>query len=96
MTGHSAFAAYVDRVTGALADYRCTILDLVTEGDRAFARMLFEAIHRGPFLGFAAPGHRLEWPGAALFTLESDKIADLGVLGDMQGLREWLQRNSEH
>jgi hypothetical protein len=43
MTGHSAFAAYVDGVTGALADYRCTILDLVTEGDRAFARMLLRA-----------------------------------------------------
>jgi predicted ester cyclase len=96
MTGHSAFAAYVDGVTGALADYRCTILDLVTEGDRAFARMLFEGIHRGPFLGFAPTGRRVEWAGAALFTLKSDKIADLWVLGDMQGLREQLQRNAEH
>ena len=96
MTGHSAFAAYVDGVTGALADYRCTILDLVTEGDRAFARMLFEGIHRGPFLGFAPTGRRVEWAGAALFTLKSDKIADLWVLGDLQGLRERLQRNAEH
>ena len=96
MTGHAAFAAYVDRVTGALADYRCTILDLVSEGDRAFARMRFEGIHRGPFLGFAPTGRRVDWAGAALFTLKSDKIADLWVLGDMQGLRERLQRNAEH
>jgi predicted ester cyclase len=95
-TGHAAFAAYVGMVTGALGDYRCTILDLVAEGDRAFARMRFEGIHRGPFMGFSPTGRRVEWAGAALFTLKSDKIADLWVLGDVNGLREQLQRNSEH
>jgi predicted ester cyclase len=96
MTGHAAFSAYVDGVTEALADYRCTILDLVIEGERAFARMRFEGIHRAPFLGFAPTGRRVDWAGAALFTLKSDKIADLWVLGDLQGLREQLQRNAEH
>ena len=96
MTGHAAFAAYVDSVTGALADYRCTILDLVSQGDRAFARMRFEGIHRGPFLGFAPTGRRVEWAGAALFSLKGGKIADLWVLGDVNGLRELLQRNAEH
>jgi steroid delta-isomerase-like uncharacterized protein len=96
MTGHAAFSTYVDGVTEALADYRCTILDVVSEGERAFARMRFEGIHRAPFLGFAPTGQRLAWAGAALFTLKSDKIADLWVLGDLQGLREQLQRNAEH
>jgi predicted ester cyclase len=96
MTGHAAFSAYVDAVTKALADYRCTILDLVTEDERAFARMRFEGIHRAPFLGFAPTGQRVGWAGAALFTLKGDKIADLWVLGDLQGLREQLQRNAEH
>ena len=96
MTGHAAFSTYVDAVTEALADYRCTILDVVSEGERAFARMRFEGIHRAPFLGFAPTGRRVEWAGAALFTLKSDKIADLWVLGDLQGLREQLQRNAEH
>ena len=96
MTGHAAFSAYVDAVTEALADYRCTILDLVTEGERAFARMRFEGIHRAPFLGFSPTGQRVDWAGAALFTLKGDKIADLWVLGDLEGLREQLQRNAEH
>jgi predicted ester cyclase len=96
MTGHAAFSAYVDAVTEALTDYRCTILDLVTEGERAFARMRFEGIHRAPFLGFSPTGQRVDWAGAALFTLKGDKIADLWVLGDLQGLREQLQRNAEH
>ena len=96
MTGHAAFSAYVEEVTEALADYRCTILDVVSEGERAFARMRFEGIHQAPFLGFAPTGRRVEWAGAALFTLKSDKIADLWVLGDLQGLREQLQRNAKH
>ena len=96
MTGHAAFSTYVDGVTEALADYRCTILDVVSEGERAFARMRFEGIHRAPFLGFAPTGRRLAWAGAALFSLKSDKIVDLWVLGDLQGLREQLQRNAEH
>ena len=96
MTGHAAFSAYVDRVTEALADYRCTILDLMSEGDRAFARMRFEGIHRAPFMGFAPTGRRVDWAGAALFSLKSDKIADLWVLGDLQGLREQLERNAKH
>ena len=53
MTGHAAFSAYVDGVTEALADYRCTILDVVSEGERAFARMRFEGIHRASFPSFA-------------------------------------------
>jgi predicted ester cyclase len=96
LTGHAAFADYMDRVTGALGDYRCTILDLVSEGDRAFARMRFEGIHQGPFMGFAPTGRRVGWAGAALFSLKDGKIADLWVLGDIDGLRADLQRNAEH
>jgi len=95
-TGHAAFTAYVDMVTGALEGYRCTIRDLVSEGNRAFARMHFEGIHRGPFMGFAPTGKRVEWAGAALFTLKGGKIADLWVLGDVHGLIEGLTRNAEH
>lgn len=94
--GHAAFAAYVDMVTGALAGYRCTIRDLVVEGDRAFARMHFEGIHHGPFMGFAPTGKPVEWAGAALFTVKGGKIADLWVLGDVHGLIERLTRNAEH
>jgi predicted ester cyclase len=81
-------------VTAALADYRCTILDLISEGDRVFARMRFEGIHRRPFMGFSPIGKPVEWSGAALFTLEAGKIADLWVLGDVDGLESRLARNA--
>jgi predicted ester cyclase len=96
MTGHAAFADYVDKVTGALGNYRCIIRDMVCEGDRAFARMQFEGIHRGAFMGFPPTRRPIAWAGAALFTLKGGKIADLWVLGDVDGLRAELQRNAEH
>ena len=58
--------------------------------------MRFEGIHYGPFMGFAPTGRPVEWAGAALFRLKGGKIADLWVLGDVNGLRELLQRNAEH
>ena len=51
--GHAGFAEYVDLITEALGDYRCDIQDIVAEGDKAFAKMLFSGIHRGEFLGYA-------------------------------------------
>jgi steroid delta-isomerase-like uncharacterized protein len=91
-TGHDGFAAYVTMVRGALADYRCDVLDLVAEDQRAFARMRFSGLHVGEFLGFAPTGRRIEWLGAALFTMGEDgRIADLWVLGDVATLTAQLE-----
>ena len=93
--GQPAFAEYVKLVRAALGGYRCDILDLVVEGGRAFARMRFSGLHRGEFLGWAPSGQRIEWMGAALFTAGVDgRIADLWVLGDLQGLRAQLEANA--
>ncbi len=89
--GHAGFIEYVTTVRGALADYRCDILDLVAEGRRAFARMRFSGVHVGELLGYAPTGKRVEWMGAALFTAGEDgRLADLWVLGDVSALRTQL------
>jgi len=93
--GHAGFAAYVEMVRGALADYRCEILDLVAEDGKAFARMRFSGVHRGELLGRAPTGRRVAWLGAALFTLAADgQIADLWVLGDRQALEAQLEADA--
>lgn len=91
LTGHAAFAGYVRQVTGALADYRCEILDLIEEGPRLAARMRFGGRHRGPLLGVPATGRAVAWDGAAFFTFEGDRVRDLWVLGDLQSLLGQLQ-----
>jgi len=91
--GHAEFASYVDFVHAALDNYQCDILDFVDEGNKAFARMLFSGIHKGDFFDYRPTLMQVEWAGAALFTFDQGKIADLWVLGDVHGLLEQLARN---
>jgi len=88
--GISAFLAYAKTIHAALADYRCTIEELIADRDRASARMLFAGCHRAPLLGIAATGRNVSWAGAAFFTMAQGRIASLWVLGDIAGLKRQL------
>ncbi len=91
IVGRQGFESYVREVRGALAGYRCDILDLLTEPGKAAARMCFGGRHTlGPLLGVPPTGRDLHWDGAAFFTFEGKRIRDLWVVGDMLGLREQL------
>lgn len=92
--GHAGLARYVDKVHGALADYRCDIEQLIVEDDVAFARMLFGGVHRAELLGHPATGKPVRWAGAAVFTFRGERIADLWVLGDLYALERQLRSGS--
>ncbi|MXZ61311.1 MAG: ester cyclase [Acidobacteria bacterium] len=88
--GPDGFIAYMRDVHRALGDYRCIIDELVTDGDRAAARMRFTGKHRAEFLGVAATGRQITWAGAAFFRIEGGRISDLWVLGDVVALRRQM------
>lgn len=90
-TGPEGFIAYLGDVHRALADYRCIIEDLVTDGNRAAARLRFTGRHRDEFLGFPPTGRQVTWAGTAFFTCEDARITDLWVLGDLAELRSQLR-----
>jgi predicted ester cyclase len=92
--GYAEFCDYLDTVTSALADYLCTVQVVVVEADKAFAKVLFSGVHRAEFLGFSPTGKPVSWIGAALFTFVGEKISDLWVLGDVDGLRTQLSENA--
>lgn len=92
--GHAGFADYVDFVHTALGDYRCDIQEIISEGNKAFARMLFSGIHHGEFFAYPPTFKHVEWAGAAVFTFDSDKVSDLWVLGDVHGLLQQLAKNA--
>src|SRR5262249_15501740 len=94
MRGHTAFAHYVRSLRESLSEYRCDILDCVSERDRAFARIRCSGLHTGAFRGFAPTGRRVHWLAAALFRFEQGLISELWVLGDLAGLDELLQQNA--
>ena len=91
--GHSGFAEYVDMVHKALRDYQCIIEDLVEEGDKVFAKMLFTGIHQDEFMGYSPTHQQVTWKGCALFNFEGERIADVWVLGDLKNLEDQLKRN---
>lgn len=92
--GADGFADYVKYVRGALGDYHCDIEEAVTEGNRVFAKMRFTGVHEGEFLGYAPTHKTVHWAGAALFTVENNRITDLWVLGDVHGLSSQLAQNA--
>ncbi len=94
MRGREPFCEYVKSVRSALDGYRCDILDCVTEGQKAFAKMRFSGLHVGQFKGFAPTGKPVNWLGAALFRIQGRMIAELWVLGDLVSLEADLKKNA--
>jgi steroid delta-isomerase-like uncharacterized protein len=92
--GHDGFAEYVDRVHKALGDYRCVIEELVTEGNKVFAKMTFTGVHQDEFMGYRPTHKRVSWAGCALFHFDGDKMSHVWVLGDLKGLEEQLKQNA--
>lgn len=63
----------------------------MSEPGRVFARMRFSGRHVGEFLGFAPTDALVAWEGAARFRIEGGRIADVWVLGDLDGLKARLE-----
>jgi predicted ester cyclase len=94
LKGHAPFWEYVCGVRTALAHYRCDILECVSEGQRAFAKMRFSGIHVGDLRGHRPSGLPVHWEAAALFRFEGGRIRELWVLGDLVGLDALLKSNA--
>lgn len=90
-TGRQEVCDYVRMVTTAFSGYRCDVESLVTEGNRAAARVRFSGLHVGEFLGFPPTGRQVEWIGAAFFIETENNLRDIWVLGDLESLRAQLR-----
>ena len=92
--GREPFLEYVRAVRSSLDGYRCDILDCVSQGNQAFARMRFSGRHVGPLRGWEPSGLAVEWQGAALFSMNNGVISSLWVLGDLAALDATLASNA--
>jgi steroid delta-isomerase-like uncharacterized protein len=88
--GREQFAAYMEFVRQAFPDFTNHVEEVVSEGERSFARLTYRGTHRGEVFGVAATGRRVEYAGAALFRFRGGRIADVWVLGDVYGLLRQL------
>jgi predicted ester cyclase len=80
-----------DFVQRAFPDFTNEIEEMISEGDKAFARLTYRGTHRGELFDIAATGRRIQYAGAAVFRFRGDKIAEVWVLGDIFGLMSQLR-----
>jgi steroid delta-isomerase-like uncharacterized protein len=89
--GHAGFAEYMDTIQAAFPDFTNRVEEVVSEADRAFARLTYRGTHRGEVFGVPPTNRRVEYAGAALFRFRDGKIAEVWVLGDIHGLLQQLR-----
>jgi steroid delta-isomerase-like uncharacterized protein len=93
--GHAGVAAYMDQIRAAFPDFTNTVEEVISEGDKAFARLAYVGTHKGAILGVPATGKRVTYAGAAVFTFKGERIADVWVLGDVHALLTQLKGSSD-
>lgn len=90
-SGRGEWRAYRDAIRAGSADFHNEIVTLVTEGDRAAARLRYTGTHTGQLAGLAASGRRFAYAGAAFFTGDAGRLTSAWVLGDLTALRDQLR-----
>ena len=95
MVGRAKVCDYVRDITRSLADYHCDIQELVAEGEKASAKVLFTGIHVGEFMGYEPTQKEVSWMGTAFFESSNGVLTNIWVLGDLVGLRSKLEQNRQ-
>jgi steroid delta-isomerase-like uncharacterized protein len=89
--GHAEFGEYVDYIQRVFPDFSNDIEEIISEGDRAFAKLTYRGTHRGEVFGIAPTGRMVQYAGAAVFKFKDDRIAEVWVLGDIYGFISQLE-----
>ena len=77
----------------AFPDYTHHIHDVVTQGSKVVARIMYSGTHEGDFFGAPPTGEPIEYLGIHVHTIEDGKITESWVLEDMLVL--WQQLGME-
>ena len=89
-SGLTEWRAYRDGVRASVPDFHNDVVDLLVDGERAAARLVWSGTHLGTLLGIPATGRRFAYDGAAFFTARDRLLAEIWVVGDLGALRSQL------
>jgi steroid delta-isomerase-like uncharacterized protein len=92
--GHAEFGDYIDFIRRAFPDFSNEIDDIISEGDKAFAKLTYRGTHQGELFGVAPTGRAIQYAGAAVFTFRDHRIAEVWVLGDIYSLLTQLRQST--
>ena len=92
-SGHGELSDYIDLIRNAFPDFHNSIELILSEEDKAFAKLTYTGTHRGELFGIAPTNRSIEYAGSALFSFRDGKIVDVWVLGDLHGLLQQLKHS---
>ena len=72
-------------------DLRCSVSDVITEGDRAVCRWRMSGTHQGTFLGFGPTGRKVAFDGISEMRFHGARLAEQWTLYDCLGLLHQLE-----
>jgi predicted ester cyclase len=90
-SGYTEFGEYVDSVQRAFPDFSHEIEEIVSEGNKAFAKVNYRGTHRWELFGIKPTGRLVQYVGAAVFKLTGARIAKIWVLDDIYGFISQLK-----
>ena len=71
-------------------EVRDRIEELVAEGVKVAAQLIYSGTHRGELFGIPGTGRKIAYQGLALFRFQEGKIVTGFVLGDTETLKRQL------
>ena len=89
--GYNDFSKAVDFVKNFSPDQKITILDIISENNKSFAKIKFSGTHKGKIFDINATNKKFSYIGCAIFTFEDNLIKELWVLGDIYNLLNQLK-----
>jgi steroid delta-isomerase-like uncharacterized protein len=92
--GYAEFGDYIDFIQRAFPDFSNEVEDIISEGDKAFAKLTYRGTHQGELFGLAPTGRAIQYAGAAVFTFRDHRIAEVWVLGDVYSLLTQLREST--
>ena len=77
------YKQFIAMVNNAFPDIRCTIVDMVAEGNRVAYRSSLTGTHKGNLMGIAPTGRKIKITEDYFSRLEGGKIVEHNNLADM-------------
>lgn len=84
----------VQRWKEAFPDLAFEVQEVIAEGDRASARLVYRGTQRGEWKGIPATGRRVEVHEMLFFRFEEGRIAEVWEVVDEHSLRQQLRGGS--
>lgn len=90
ISGKAGLGDFLRTMRQALPDLRFTVEDIVSEGDKAAARVTCRGTHRGELMGIPATGRSVAWDEIFVARVAGGKITEGWAVEDMLGLMQQL------